>query len=191
CRGPRPGRRGRLYPAPGAADDAHNDRRTASRGACMMGGRRPLQGRKVADRRIRVQRPHAPYFRYAGAGQLIAREAASRPRTRTDVALARLRGFFFGRPLANEEELEERLTKKKALAIFSSDAISSSAYATEEILRVLVLAGAGALLVSIQVSIAIALLLAVVSVSYRQVCRAYPNGGGAYVVARTNLAPVF
>ena len=87
--------------------------------------------------------------------------------------------------------MEERLSKKKALAIFSSDAISSSAYATEEILRVLVVAGVGALLVSIQVSIAIALLLAVVSVSYRQVCRAYPNGGGAYVVARTNLAPVF
>ena len=87
--------------------------------------------------------------------------------------------------------MEERLSKRKALAIFSSDAISSSAYATEEILRVLVVAGAGALLVSIQVSIAIALLLAVVSVSYRQVCRAYPNGGGAYVVARTNLAPVF
>jgi len=93
--------------------------------------------------------------------------------------------------LSNEDELEERLSKKKALAIFSSDAISSSAYATEEILRVLVVAGAGALLLSIQVSIAIALLLAVVSVSYRQVCRAYPNGGGAYVVAKTNLAPVF
>jgi amino acid transporter len=87
--------------------------------------------------------------------------------------------------------MEERLSKKKALAIFSSDAISSSAYATEEILRVLLIAGASALLVSIQVSIAIALLLAVVSVSYRQVCRAYPNGGGAYVVARTNLAPIF
>ena len=87
--------------------------------------------------------------------------------------------------------MEERLSKKKALAIFSSDAISSSAYATEEILRVLLIAGASALLVSIQVSIAIALLLAVVSVSYRQVCRAYPNGGGAYIVARTNLAPIF
>ncbi len=87
--------------------------------------------------------------------------------------------------------MEERLPKRKALAIFSSDAISSSAYATEEILRVLLVAGAGALLVSIQVSIAIALLLAVVSISYRQVCRAYPNGGGAYIVARTNLAPIF
>jgi amino acid transporter len=157
----------------------------------VIGGRRPLQGRKAADRRIRVDRPHAPYFRYAGAGQLIAREAASRPRTGTELVLARLRGFFFGRPLANEEEIEERLSKKKALAIFSSDAISSSAYATEEILRVLVLAGASALLLSIEVAIAISILLAVVSVSYRQVCRAYPNGGGAYVVAKENLAPIF
>jgi len=93
--------------------------------------------------------------------------------------------------LASEADIDERLSKVKALAIFSSDAISSSAYATEEILRVLILAGAAALLLSIEVSIAIAILLAVVAVSYRQVCRAYPNGGGAYVVARTNLAPIF
>ena len=99
--------------------------------------------------------------------------------------------IVFGRPLASEAEIEERLDKKKALAIFSSDAISSSAYATEEILRVLVLGGAAAMLLSVQVSIAIAVLLAVVALSYRQVCRAYPNGGGAYVVARTNLAPIF
>jgi amino acid transporter len=157
----------------------------------VIGGRRPLQGRKAADRRIRVDRPHAPYFRYAGANQLIAREAASRPRTRRELAVARVRGAVFGRPLSNVEEIDERLSKKKALAIFSSDAISSSAYATEEILRVLVLAGAGAVLLSIEVAIAISILLAVVSVSYRQVCRAYPNGGGAYVVARTNLAPLF
>jgi amino acid transporter len=157
----------------------------------MIGGRRSLPGRKVADRRIRVERPHSAYFRYAGAGQLVAREAASRPRHGRDLVLARLRAFFFGRPLSNEEEIEERLSKKKALAIFSSDAISSSAYATEEILRVLLLAGAGALLLSLQVAIAISILLAVVSVSYRQVCRAYPNGGGAYVVAKTNLAPIF
>jgi len=157
----------------------------------MIGGRRPLQGRKAGDRRVRVERPHSPYFRYAGPGQLVAREAASVPRSARGRALARLRQLVFGRTLANEEEIEERLSKKKALAIFSSDAISSSAYATEEILRVLVVAGAGALLVSVQVAIAIAVLLAVVSVSYRQVCRAYPNGGGAYVVARTNLAPIF
>ena len=157
----------------------------------MIGGRRQLKGRKAADRRVRVERPHSPYFRYAGPGDLVARKAASLPRTPTGRAIARLRQVVFGRPLANEEEIEERLSKKKALAIFSSDAISSSAYATEEILRVLVVAGVGALLVSVEVAIAIAVLLAVVSVSYRQVCRAYPNGGGAYVVARTNLAPIY
>lgn len=150
-----------------------------------------MQGRKAGDRRLRVDRPHSPYFRYAGPGQLVARQAASTPRTARGRALARLRHAIFGRTLANEEEIGERLSKKKALAIFSSDAISSSAYATEEILRVLVIAGAGALLVSVQVAVAIAALLAVVSLSYRQVCRAYPNGGGAYVVARTNLAPIF
>ena len=157
----------------------------------MIGGRRPLHGRKPGDRRVRVERPHAPFFRYAGPGQLVAREAASVPRTATGRAFARVRAIAFGRPLASEAELDERLAKKKALAIFSSDAISSSAYATEEILRVLVLGGAAAMLLSIEVSIAIAFLLTVVSISYRQVCRAYPSGGGAYVVARTNLAPIF
>src|SRR6187431_2555556 len=157
----------------------------------MIGGRRQLKGRKSGDRRVRVERPHSPYFRYTGPNELVAREAASAPRTARGRALARVRQVVFGRPLANEEEIGERLSKRKALAIFSSDAISSSAYATEEILRVLVLAGASALFFAIHVSIAIALLLAVVAVSYRQVCRAYPNGGGAYVVARTNLAPIF
>ena len=157
----------------------------------MIGGRRQLTGRKAGDRRVRIERPHAPYFRYTGPGQLVAREAASVPRTRTGRALARVRAVVFGRPLSNEADIEERLDKKKALAIFSSDAISSSAYATEEILRVLILGGAAAMLLSVEVAAAIAGLLAVVALSYRQVCRAYPNGGGAYVVARTNLAPIF
>jgi amino acid transporter len=99
----------------------------------------------------------------------------------------RARAVLFGRPLSNYEEIEERLAKKKALAIFSSDAISSSAYATEEILRVLVLAGSGALLLSLPIAAAIALMLAVVSSSYRQIGHAYPSGGGAYAVARANL----
>jgi amino acid transporter len=152
---------------------------------------RPLPGRRAGDRRIRVERPHNPYFRYTGPNQLVAREAASMPRTSRGRALARLRAAVVGRPLSSEEEMQERLAKKKALAIFSSDAISSSAYATEEILRVLLVAGAGVLFLSIEVAIAIALLLAVVSFSYRQVCRAYPSGGGAYIVARTNLAPIY
>ncbi len=146
-----------------------------------------LPGRKPADKRVRVERPHSPYFRYTGPGQMVAKEAASRPTTAVGRVVARGRAVLFGRPLANEEEIGERLSKKKALAIFSSDAISSSAYATEEILRVLVLAGAGALLLSLPIAAAIAILLAVVSTSYRQIGYAYPSGGGAYAVARANI----
>jgi hypothetical protein len=129
----------------------------------VIGGRRPLQGRKPGDRRLRVDRPHAPYFRYTGKGQLTAREAASAPTTPTGRFWAAIRGFFVGRPLASEDELGERLSKKKALAIFSSDAISSSAYATEEILRVLILGGAAALAFGLEISIAIAVLLMAVA----------------------------
>jgi amino acid transporter len=158
----------------------------------MIGGRRPLPGRKLADRRVRVERPHTPYFRYTGPDQLVAKQAASIPLTPAGRFAFRVRSVVFGRPLASAEEIGERLPKRKALAIFSSDAISSSAYATEEILRVLIVAGAaGALAYSIGVSVAIALLLTIVSFSYRQVCRAYPGGGGAYIVARQNLAPLF
>jgi len=155
----------------------------------MIAGRRPraLQGRKVGDRRVRVERPHTAFFRYSGEGRLVAKEAASQPHTPAGRALARVRAILFGRPLSIHEEIEERLPKKNALAIFSSDPISSSAYATEEILRVLVLAGAGFLFLSLPVAAAIALLLAVVSTSYRQIGYAYPSGGGAYAVARANL----
>jgi amino acid transporter len=150
-----------------------------------------LHGRKPGDRRVRVERPHAEFFRYAAPGQFVAREAASRPRTAAGRAIERMRHVLFGRRLSTHEEIDERLSKKKALAIFSSDAISSSAYATEEILRVLVLAGAGALLLSLPIAMAIALLLAVVSISYRQEIFAYPSGGGDYAVARANLPGLF
>ena len=154
----------------------------------MIGGRRPIQGRKPADRRVRIERPHSPYFRYTGPGQLVAKAAANEPKTALGRLWARIRKVAIGRPLASEEEIGERLSKKKALAIFSSDAISSSAYATEEILRVLILGGAGvAIVFSLQVAIAISILLAVVALSYRQVCRAYPSGGGAYSVSKENL----
>jgi len=122
---------------------------------------------------------------------MVAKAAAHEPKTALGRTWARIRKVAIGRPLASEEEAGERLSKKKALAIFSSDAISSSAYATEEILRVLILAGAGAALAfSLEVAIAIAILLAVVALSYRQVCRAYPTGGGAYSVSKENLGAV-
>ena len=155
----------------------------------MIGGRRSLQGRKPGDKRVRVDRPHAPYFRYTGPGQLTAKEAASIPTTPGAKMMHKIRGILLGRPLASEEEAGERLSKVKALAIFSSDAISSSAYATEEILRAFIIAGAvmAAFSFAIPVAIAIALLLGVVAFSYRQVCLAYPNGGGSYSVSKANL----
>jgi amino acid transporter len=153
----------------------------------VIGGRRPLQGRKPGDQRLRVDRPHAPFFRYTGRGRLTAKQAASAPTTAAGKWWASIRGFFVGRPLASEDEIGERLSKKKALAIFSSDAISSSAYATEEILRVLILGGAAAMAFGLEISIAIAVLLIAVAVSYRQICLAYPGGGGSYSVSRRNL----
>ncbi|MBA3236347.1 MAG: APC family permease [Chloroflexi bacterium] len=153
----------------------------------MGGGRQPLRGRKPGDRRVRVDRPHAPYFRYTGPNQLTAKKAASAPTTGIGRASASIRGVLVGRPLASEEELGERLSKTKALAIFSSDAISSSAYATEEILRVLILGGAVALTWGIEIAIAISVLLVAVVVSYRQICIAYPTGGGSYTVSRQNI----
>jgi amino acid transporter len=157
-----------------------------------QGPQRPLRGRKLGDRRVRIERPHAAYFRYTGKeGTLVAKESASAPRTTAGRLLARVRAVLFGRPLSIHDEITERLSKLKALAIFSSDPISSSAYATEEILRVLVLAGAGALLLSLPIAIAIALLIAVVSTSYRQEVYAYSSGGGDYAVARRNLPNLF
>ena len=126
-------------------------------------------------------------FRWTGPGQLTAKEAASGPTTKSGRLYARLKAILLGRPLASEEEVGERLSKKKALAIFSSDAISSSAYATEEILRVLILGGIAALAWGLWVSIAIAVLLIAVAISYRQICLAYPTGGGSYSVSKRNF----
>ncbi len=153
----------------------------------MIGGRQPLRGKKPADRRIRVERPHARYFRYTGKGIMTAKPAATAPTTAFGRFAVDVRRIFIGKPLANDQESEERLSKKKALAIFSSDAISSSAYATEEILTVLIVAGAVAFTLSLEIAIAIAILLAVVSTSYRQIGQAYPDGGGAYAVGRANF----
>ena len=73
------------------------------------------------------------------------------------------------------------------LAVFASDNISSSAYATEEIMRVLVLAGAGALVLTMPITIGIVIVLAIVVTSYQQTVAAYPHGGGSYIVAKDNL----
>src|SRR5205807_3036339 len=103
------------------------------------------------------------------------------------VRLSRLKRVFLGSPLPTAQSRHERLAKSTALAVFASDPLSSVAYATEEILFVLVLAGSVALSYSLPVAIGIATLLAIVVVSYRQTVQAYPQGGGAYLVAKDNL----
>jgi amino acid transporter len=95
--------------------------------------------------------------------------------------------ILVGRPLATEEQQHQRLRKIIALAVFASDPISSNAYATEAIMLVLMTAGAAALTLSIPICIAIVTLLLIVGFSYRQTIHAYPNGGGAYIVAHENL----
>src|SRR5215208_2657515 len=99
--------------------------------------------------------------------------------------------LLVGRALRTEQASHERLTKKTALAVFSSDALSSTAYATEEILLVLAVAAAYGQAYAFQyvipISIGIAVLLAIVAASYRQTIHAYPSGGGAYIVAKENL----
>ncbi len=98
-----------------------------------------------------------------------------------------LKRWFVGSPLPSVAERYQRLSKRLALAVFSSDALSSVAYATEEILLVLVAAGSVALIWSLPVGLAIIGLLAVVATSYWQTIHAYPSGGGSYIVARENL----
>ena len=108
--------------------------------------------------------------------------------------LGKFKRLIVGKALRTEQAIHERLSKKVALAVFSSDALSSTAYATEEILLVLATAYAfgqtAAFGYVIPISIAIAVLLVIVAVSYRQTIRAYPNGGGAYIVAKENLGTV-
>jgi amino acid transporter len=95
--------------------------------------------------------------------------------------------LFVGSPLATAQARHERLSKTSALAVFSSDALSSVAYATEEILLVLIVAGSTALAYSIPIGVAIAILIVIVVSSYRQTILAYPQGGGAYIVTKDNL----
>lgn len=104
--------------------------------------------------------------------------------------MAILKRLLLGRPLATAQQEEQRLAKSIALPVFSSDAISSTAYATEEILFVTAVGGSSLMLaldILVPVAIAVAVLLAIVVASYRQLIFAYPGGGGSYVVSRENL----
>ncbi|MDN5273876.1 APC family permease [Chloroflexus sp. MS-CIW-1] len=100
---------------------------------------------------------------------------------------AQIKRILVGRPIATEHQHQERLNKATALAVFSSDALSSVSYATEAILTILVLGGSTALGLSLPIAAAIAGLLIIVGFSYRQTIHAYPQGGGGYIVTRDNL----
>ena len=101
--------------------------------------------------------------------------------------IALVKRLVVGRPMPLAQARHERLGNAAALAVFASDPLSSVAYATEEILFVLVLAGSLALSYSLPIGVGIAVLLTIVVVSYRQTVQAYPQGGGAYLVAKDNL----
>ncbi len=102
-------------------------------------------------------------------------------------SFSQLKKILLGKSLPTSAHSEERLSNPAALAVLSSDALSSVAYATEEILKVLVLAGSAFIGGSIWIALAITTLLAIITLSYQQTIRAYPSGGGAYIVAHENL----
>lgn len=104
--------------------------------------------------------------------------------------MASIKQILIGTPLASDQEQHQRLSKKIALPVFASDAISSTAYATDEILVVLLIGagvGASAFTPLLPIAIVVCILLAIVVLSYRQTIMAYPSGGGAYIVSRENL----
>jgi amino acid transporter len=127
------------------------------------------------------------HFFYEEGGHLVATPEASAGENKLQRGMQKIKATVIGKPIFSKDEIHERLTKFKALAVFGSDAISSCAYATEASLIVLMAAGNGALHISFFTALAIALLLSMVAFSYRQTVYAYPNGGGSYNVSRQNL----
>lgn len=150
-------------------------------------GKQGMQGRLPGDRYVRVHRVQTADFERTGPGHLVATEEALEARGSAGRAFGKVKRAVIGAPLSTAQAAHERLTKTKALAVLSSDALSSVAYATEEILHVLLLAGLAALSLSLPIGAGIVALLLIVGISYRQTIKAYPQGGGSYIVAKDNL----
>ncbi|MDP2728217.1 MAG: APC family permease [Dehalococcoidia bacterium] len=146
-----------------------------------------LSGRKPGGHYVRIVRPFARDFRRRAPGHLVATERVLAPKGPIGQTLEVVRRTLIGVRISTEREIHERLGVVKGLAIFASDNISSSAYATEEIMRVLVLAGAGALALTMPITLVIVAVLAIVVTSYQQTIKVYPSGGGSYIVASQNL----
>jgi amino acid transporter len=148
------------------------------------------QGAKPGSRYVRLAPKSQRPFEAIDTGELRATAVAMRPRTQAEAVWRGFKRIVVGAPLSSARLMEERLPKIKALAVFASDNLSSSAYATEEILLVLLLASTAVFVWSIPISIAICALVALVAMSYTQVIRGYPTGGGSYAVAKANLGIV-
>jgi amino acid transporter len=144
-------------------------------------------GKFPGHERIRTVRPSQTSLQRVDNGLLKATEASMTPQGGVGRTMYRIKRFLIGSPLSNEQAIHERLTKVKALAVLSSDVISSVAYATEAGMASLIFAGSAALIYLAPITIAIILLLAIVTLSYSQTIPAYPNGGGSYIVAKDNL----
>jgi len=153
----------------------------------LLEARETHRGRRPGDVRVKIVRVAGDEFERGVGGSLVASESTIGTRTGWHSTLRALRTLLIGRPISSLEEHRERLTKVKALAIFSSDNISSSAYATEEMMRILVLAGIASFSLVMPITLVIALVLAIVATSYRQTIKAYPNGASSYIVASDNL----
>ena len=142
-------------------------------------------GRHVGDRYVRIVRPTGSGLRGHG-GRWVATEETMDRTGRIGRAWDSALRFLIGKRLETEAEGEERVGVATGLPILASDNISSSAYATEEAMRVLALAGTAALALTMPIAIAVVFVLAIVILSESRVIRAYPNGGGSYLVAREN-----
>jgi amino acid transporter len=162
-------------------------KKTGTRVEPDLQGYQQVQGSHLGDRYVRVIRKHGDDFERAGPGHLVATEEALEARGDLGKVVGKIKRKVIGAPLTTAAAAHERLTKTKALAVLSSDALSSVAYATEEILAVLILAGVAALTWSLYIGAAIVVLLLFVGISYRQTIKAYPHGGGSYIVAKDNL----
>jgi amino acid transporter len=145
------------------------------------------KGQRLGDAYVRIVRPFEDEFERGEEGRLIASERTLLTRSGWTATLRRIRTVLVGRPISSDHETHERLTKLKALAIFSSDNISSSAYATEEMMRILVLGGIGAISLTMPITVAIVVILGIVATSYMQTIKAYPSGASSYIVASDNL----
>ena len=166
----------------------HEDSRSSAPFHPDLVWREEVTGTRPGDRVVRIARHR--YFRGLGPAVLQPQPGATEPHAGLGRLWWKFKHLLIGAPIPTIRESQERLTKLKALAVLSSDALSSVAYATEAGMRVLLLAGVAALSLTLPISVAVALLLIIVAVSYQQTIEAYPSGGGSYIVAHENLGVI-